>query len=541
MNRSAGLLVALIVSTSAQAAPQSAPLATIDLTTGPGLANVEGTWRYSDVQVVPAMFRAPDVDGQPTGAPNATYDIQPHAGAVEFDDSSWPVVAPESLKMRRGSGRLSFNWYRLKLSIPTKVGKFATQGSTVVFSTSLDDYAEVWTDGELPRVNGASGGAVVAGWNARNRVVIADSAEPGRAVTLAVFGINGPISATPTNFIWMREARLEFYPPRALPYAFIPQEVNVDVERRLPALDAIVPANPKVFKLAQGFKFTEGPLWHPAGHLLFSDPNANRIYKYSEPGTEPGKLEVFREQSGYAGADISEYRQPGSNGLAVDPKGRLTINQHGNRRVIRLEADGQETVLAASFDGKRLNSPNDLVYKSDGSLYFTDPPFGLPQFDRDPRRELDVYGVYRVHDGKTELLNGDLTGPNGIAFSPDEHYLYVGDWDAKRKVVMRYALTPDGHLDAGQVFADMTSAPGEDAIDGIKVDSAGHLFVSGPGGIWIFDADGQHLGTVHTPRHVHNMAWGGRDGRTLYLAAQDRLYRMDLLIAGAGLSREAAP
>jgi gluconolactonase len=328
----------------------------------------------------------------------------------------------------------------------------------------------------------------------------------------------------------MRFARLQFYreslsPPRPVD----PHEVNVEVERLDPAIDEIVPPNPKVFKLAEGFLFTEGPVFVRDGaYLLFSDPNANRIYRY----TEAGELSVFREKSGYDGADIAEYGQPGSNGLTLDPQGRLTVDEHGRRRVVRLEKDGSVTELAARYQGKRLNSPNDLVYRKSGDLYFTDPPFGLPRFYDDPRKETGWSGVYGIVKGKLRLLSSELRGPNGIAFSPDEKYLYVGNWDEKQKVVMRYEVRPDGSLAPGQVFFDMTPARGEDAIDGIKVDVKGNLYVSGPGGLWILSPAGKHLGTIRPPKHPHNFAWGGADGKTLYLCSRDTLYRMPLLVAG---------
>ncbi|MCA9296029.1 MAG: SMP-30/gluconolactonase/LRE family protein, partial [Phycisphaerales bacterium] len=190
-----------------------------------------------------------------------------------------------------------------------------------------------------------------------------------------------------------------------------------------------------VHKLAEGFRFTEGPAWSPDGALLFSDPNANRIYRYEPDGT----LTVFRESSGYSGADFASYRQPGSNGLAFDASGRLTVCEHGRRRITRVEPDGTLQVLADRYQGRRLNSPNDLVYRSDGSLYFTDPVFGLPGLGDDPRRELPFCGVFRwTPDGEVTLLASDLRGPNGIAFSPDERVLYVGDWDDDHKAVMRY-------------------------------------------------------------------------------------------------------
>lgn len=510
--------------------PSGMPDATIDLATQQGIELVKGVWRYSDTSIVETEFRAAGVDGQPTGAPVKTYDYTPHAGSAYFDDSHWQVIDPSTLQARRGSGRLSFNWYRISVTVPERVGDFDPSGSTAVFETSLDDYAEIWVNGELPRSLGQSGGSVVAGWNAANRLVIGRNVKPGQKIQLAVFGINGPISNPPTNYIWMRFARLSFYKNGASgPIAIPPSEVNVEVLRLDPALEAIVPANPKIFKLAEGFKFTEGPVWVRDGkYLLFSDPNDNKIYKY----TADGQLSVFRDKSGYEGADIAEYGQPGSNGLTFDRQGRLTIDQHGNRRVIRLEADGRETVLADRYHGKRLNSPNDPVYRSDGTLYFTDPPFGLPKFHDDPRKELPVEGVFSLHKGRLQLISKDLTGPNGIAFSPDEKYLYVGDWDEKKKVVMRFEAKADGTLANGKVFFDMSSAAGEDAIDGIKVDQKGNVYVSGPGGLWIISPEGKHLGTIISPMHAHNFAWGDDDGKTLYLAARSGLYRMRLNIAG---------
>lgn len=521
---------------AAQAAAPEPPnrlAITLDLATKDGLAAVAGSWRYRDADVVPARFRKPGADGQPGPAPAATYDIQPRAGGAGFDDSGWPRIAPESLAQRRGNGRLSFNWYRLDLTVPQRMSGIATDHATLVLRVSLDDYAEVWVDGELARAPGQSGGSVIAGWNAENAVVVGRDVHPGQAIHVAVFGANGPLSSPPTNYIWMREAKLDVYPGAgpAEPVAVERQEVNVEVTRKDPALDGIVPLNAKLFKVAEGFRFTEGPVWIEApnggGHLLFSDPNANRIYRYS-----PSQgLTVFRERSGYDGADIGRYTQPGSNGLTLDPDGRLIVDQHGKRRVVRLDG-GAETVIADRYQGKRLNSPNDLLAKSDGAVYFTDPPFGLPGFDKDPAKELAFSGVYRAKDGEVRLLTAELSGPNGIAFAPGERFLYVGDWDEARKVVMRYPVKPDGSLGPGTVFADLTGAPGEDAIDGIKVDVRGDVFVSGPGGLWIFASDGRVLGLVVAPRHPHNMAWGGADGRSLFLAAQDRLYELPLKVEG---------
>ncbi len=190
-------------------------------------------------------------------------------------------------------------------------------------------------------------------------------------------------------------------------------------------------------------------------------------------------------------------------------------------------------MLADRFDGKRLNSPNDLVYRSDDTLFFTDPPFGLPKFADDPRREQPHSGVYSVKDGKVQLASTDFTGPNGLAFSPDEKFLYVGDWDDKQKVVYRYPVNADATLGKGELFFDMTSAEGEGAIDGLKVDKAGNVYVSGPGGLWILSPTGRHLGTLRGPEHPHNMAWGDADRRTLYLTAQTGIYRIRLKNSGA--------
>src|SRR5881628_1935416 len=430
-------------------APTGKADAVIDLATREGVDLVKGQWRYSDTKIIQVDFKAAGPDKQPTGKPIKTYDFIPHAGGGDFDDSKWEKLDPTTLDARRSTGRLCFNWYRINITIPRRVNDVDLAGATAVFQTSLDDYAELWVDGELARAFGQSGGSVIKGWNATNRLIINRSVQPGQKIQLAIFGINWPLSNPPTNYIWMREAKLEFYKGGIVPVAITPSEVNVEVLRKDPAIDAIVPPNPKIFKLAEGFKFTEGPVWdRKGGFLLFSDPNNNTIYKYSPEGS--GQLAVFREKSGYEGADIAEYGQPGSNGLTFDPQGRLTINQHGNRRVVRVEPDGQLTVLADKFEGKRLNSPNDLVYRSDGTLYFTDPPFGLPKFFDDPGRELPFSGVFRVNerDG-VRLLTDELSGPNGLAFSPDERYLYVGDWDLGHKVVMRYAVDEAGDLSDG--------------------------------------------------------------------------------------------
>lgn len=528
---SAGLKTRGVSATAAQVtsdAPFGRADAVVDLATDAGARLVRGEWRYSDTRIVEVDHRAVGPDLKPSGAPSRTYDVLPHAGDAFFDDSEWEVITPASLTARRSTGKLCFNWYRINVTVPETVGAFGTAGTTAVFEVVVDDYAEIWVDGKLPLVLGQAGGAAIKGFNAPNRVVLGRNVQPGQQFQIAVFGANGPLSAPPGNFIWVRSATLDFYRATAPARSSM---TPAKITRVDPALDAIVPPGTTIEKLAGGFTFTEGPVWVPEGYLLFSDPNENVIYRWSPDG----QVSVFRTKSGYSGGDIGEYKQPGSNGLTLDRDGRLTIDEHGNRRVTRLEKNGVLTVIAEGFEGRRFNSPNDLVYKSDGALYFTDPPFGLPKAFDDPRKELPYSGVFRVGtDGAVTLLTKELTGPNGIAFSPDEQYLYVGNWDEQRKVVMRYPLTVDGSVGAGRVFFDMTASPGEDAIDGIKVDRNGNLFVSGPGGVWVISPAGRHLGTIAGPEHPHNLAWGDADGRTLYLAAQTGLYRMRVAVPGAG-------
>ncbi|HYF39859.1 MAG TPA: SMP-30/gluconolactonase/LRE family protein, partial [Gemmatimonadales bacterium] len=387
------------------------PAAVVDLRTTAGAALVQAQWRYSDVSIVEVSHREPGPDLRASGAPVSTRDIAPKAGAAEFDDSAWKAISPEALEDRRSPGRLAFNWYRTGITLPQRVGDLDVAGSTVVLELVLDDYAEIWVDGRLPLVLGQAGGQLIKGFNTPNRVVLTRDARPGQQIQLAIFGANGPLSSPPVNFIWIRSATLDFYPKGVIG---APDSADGTIVRLDPALDRIVAPDTRLEKLAGGFQFTEGPVWHPDGYLLFSDPNANTIYRWSPEGS----VSVFRTKSGYSGFDIGRYRQPGSNGLTLDPAGLLTINEHGNRRVTRLERTGKITVLADRYNGKRLNSPNDLVYRSDGSLYFTDPPFGLPGVFDDPAKELPFSGVYRLKDGELTLLTRELSGPNGIAFSP---------------------------------------------------------------------------------------------------------------------------
>lgn len=270
-------------------------------------------------------------------------------------------------------------------------------------------------------------------------------------------------------------------------------------------LRKLVPQNATIEKIAGGFHFTEGPVWHRDGFLLFSDIPANAVIKWEADGG----VSKYREVSG------------NSNGLTYDKQARLIACEHGNRRVTREEKDGKIAVLASHYEGKRLNSPNDVVVKSDGSIYFTDPPYGVKPDDR----ELKFQGVFRLSpDGKLTLLVDDFDRPNGLAFSPDEKVLYIADSSA-RMHIRAFGVKPDGTLANGRIFAELKT--GEDgAPDGMKVDSRGNLWATGPGGIWVFDKAGTHLGTIKPPEVPANCAWGGKDGRTLYMTARTGLYRI---------------
>jgi len=321
-----------------------------------------------------------------------------------------------------------------------------------------------------------------------------------------------------------------------------PRPTVGQIERLDPALDALVAPNAPIEQLAIGFAWSEGPLWRASGgYLLFSDVPRNTIYKWQDASG----LSVFLRPAGYTGVNPPG-EELGTNGLTFDANDSLVMADHGNRQVARLnEAKFTKTTLADRFEGKRLNSPNDLVYRSNGDLYFTDPPYGLKGLNDDPAKELRHNGVYRLTpSGQLSLLTQELTFPNGLAFSPDERTLYVANSDPNRAIWMAYDVRPDGTLGNGRVFFDATSfakAGKKGLPDGMKVDRAGNLFASGPGGIFIFSRDGKHLGTIVTGQATANCAFGD-DGSTLYMTADDRLLRVRLKTKGnfTGGTRRAA-
>jgi gluconolactonase len=319
--------------------------------------------------------------------------------------------------------------------------------------------------------------------------------------------------------------------------------VPLKVDRMAAGIDAIIPADATMERVATGFTWVEGPIWMPAGYLMFADIPSNSIRKL----TPDGVVSIFMQPSGYKGTGPYGGKEPGSNGMALDQTGRLTVAGHAQRDVWRLESlqtGAQVTMLADSYQGKALNSPNDLVYKSDGSVYFTDPPYGLPtQGDSDSIKQLQVNGVYRIPDAfdqkagaspardQLQLLVKDLPRPNGLAFSPDEKYLYVDNSEPK-KLWMRYRVKDDGTLTDAKVFYDATSDRRPGAPDGMKVDQTGNVYSTGPGGIWIFSSEGKPLGVILTPERASNVAWGGLGRKTLYITASSGIYRVRLKVPG---------
>jgi len=279
-----------------------------------------------------------------------------------------------------------------------------------------------------------------------------------------------------------------------------------------PAFDSLAPKDAVIEKVGSGFQFTEGSLWRSDGHLWFSDVVGNTLRSI----TPDGQVQVLiPESGGKSSAPAGSF--VGSNGMIADKDGYVLLCQHTNRRIVRVAKDLTITPYLDEYQGKRFNSPNDLVYKSDGALYFTDPPYGLVKQDDDPAKELKFNGVFRYAGGKLEVVIKDLTRPNGLGSSPDEKVLYVANSEPK-KYWMRYDVAADGSVSNGKVFADVTAEKDSGVPDGMKLDSLGNIYAAGPGGIWVFAPDGKHLGAIKPPETPANCNWGD-DGKTLYITA----------------------
>jgi len=305
------------------------------------------------------------------------------------------------------------------------------------------------------------------------------------------------------------------------------------IERKDPKFDALIAPDAKVEELAGGFKWSEGPVWDKKhAQVLFCDIPNNMIYKWSE---KEG-LKEFLKPSGYTGSEPFTGSEPGSNGLTYHKDGHLVLCQHGDRRVSKL-VDGKFVTLADKFEGKRLNSPNDLVYHTNGDLYFTDPPYGLPGQMKDTKKELDFQGVYRLKPtGELTLMTKVMSRPNGIGLSPDNKTLYVANSDPEKAIWMSFPVKEDGTLGEGKLFfdsTDMVKAKKPGLPDGLKVDQQGNIWATGPNGVFVFDAMGKHLGSIITNDKTANCGFGD-DGSTLYITANDKLIRIKTKVKGLG-------
>ena len=324
-----------------------------------------------------------------------------------------------------------------------------------------------------------------------------------------------------------------FVLPLALFAADAQHPFNGSIERLDPSFDEIIAPDAKVEKLAEGFNWSEGPTWFQDS-VVFSDVPENVIYQW-KPGATSAT--VFLKPSGLLNPTPG-FREQGSNGLGVDPEGRLLVCQHGERRIARWSKDKGFESIADRFEGKRFNSPNDLALLKSGEIYFTDPPYGFEGLNNSPLKEIEWNGVYRVTaDGKVSLIVKDISFPNGIGFSPDEKILYVAVSDGKQPRVMAYDVQTDGSATNGRVFFDATplkSSTRKGSCDGLKVDARGNVFATGPGGVLVINPTGKHLGTILTNEATGNCAWGD-GGSTLYITADMFLCRVKTSTKGAGL------
>jgi gluconolactonase len=319
------------------------------------------------------------------------------------------------------------------------------------------------------------------------------------------------------------------------------------VVRLDPALDALIAPDARVELVKDGFGFTEGPVWVQEGkdgYLLFTDMPGNVVWKL----TADGKASVHLSNVGYNGPEVwrwggiqnngrdrsdprfEEFAMIGADGLTLDRQGRLILATFAGRSLMRIEPNGQRTVLADRYEGKRFGGPNDVVVKRDGAIYFTDTYGAFRLREKDPRRELDFNAVYMWKDGKLTLVVKEMPSTNGLAFSPDEKYLYVNG--GRDNYVNRYEVRPDGTLANGALFFDMRKATGTGVTDGLRVDSRGNLYETGPGGVWIISPEGKHLGTIRAPETATNVGFGDADKRTLYIAARTGIYKVRVKTPG---------
>ena len=307
---------------------------------------------------------------------------------------------------------------------------------------------------------------------------------------------------------------------------------NAKIERDSPALDAVIAPDAQLEKVATGFIWTEGPMWHK-GALWFSDLSGNKTYSL----TPDGKLNVLIEKAGgLPSFPAGSYGGP--NAMVADKDGTVLMMQHGMRRIVRLDDKMNLTVFLDKYRGQQFNSPNDLVFAPGGALYFTDPPYGFydataptKDLDKDPRHAIKFNGVYRYKDGKLTAVITDLSRPNGLAFSRDGKAFYVAN-SANPPALYKYDVKPDGSVANRQVFTDFSKVPGAGTPDGMKLDSLGNIWSCGPGGFYIYSPDGKLIGKIDFPEVTSNIAWGGEDGKTAYITAATSVYKLELKVPG---------
>jgi gluconolactonase len=478
----------------APARPFGDPVAVVDLMDADAAESLAVAWRFVDAAIVEVDSNDPGPDLRPTGPAVRSHDVSPRPRAPGWDDAAWRGIEPPSLSARRGHGHFALGWFRTAITLPARIGDTEVEGTTVVFEIVADDYSEVWVDGRLSASPGDSGGGPVSGFNAPNRVVLTRSAEPGHTYDVAVLAMNAPLSVSPPNFLWVRSAVLDVYTP--LP----PHEPAGRIERRDPALDAILADGARVERIATGFSGLAGMVWTDHA-LLFCDARANTIHRY-DPVEE--RIGIWRSHSGYAGGDVGRLDEPGARGLAVDERERVIIAERGNRRVVRMERSAAITVLAVRFEDRAFEGPRDVAIDARGALWFTDGS-----------------SVLRVDDAGSVTLASREPGPtNGLALSADGDVLFV----ALAGRVVRRPIARDGSVGASDVALDL----GRAAIEALVVDARGNLFVAGASSVTVASAEGRVLGVIALSEPAVGLAWGGDDGRTLFVAGRTSLYRVGL-------------
>lgn len=462
----------------APARPFGDPVAVVDLMNVAAADSVSVAWHFVDASIIEIDSNDPGPDLRPTGPAVRSHDVSPRPRTPGWDDAAWTPVDPPSLSVRRGHGHFALGWFRTSITLPARIGETDTRGTTVVFEIVADDYSEVWVDGRLSASPGDAGGGPVSGFNAPNRVVLTRSAEPGHTYDIAVLAMNAPLSVSPPNFLWVRSAVLDVYRPATTD--------RTEVER-----------------IATGFSALAGMVWTGSA-LLFCDARANTIHRY-DPREE--RIGVWRSHSGYAGADIGRYSEPGASALAVDANERVLITELGNRRLVRIERTAATTVLADRFEDAPLEGLRDVVLDAHETVWTA-----------------GSRGVLRVAaDGTVALVSHELIAPTALAISADGGALFVADGAPDHAVVLRHPILPDGSLGPSTVALDLRSTTREEALRDLLLDARGNLYVAGASGVTIA-SEGRVLRAIPVDEPVLGLAWG-EDAGTLFIAGRTSLYR----------------